>query len=134
METYAFVQQSQTCEQNKIATSQKFLCELLPTDDPRTFAEEEHGFNMHMGPVISGGNGRHYNPISTTILIKRKQLCLFLPGWLSCAKKTLDTILHKNLRALFGNKKYADLFKEYDICIIFRNNASLKNLIVKTEL
>ena len=33
------------------------MCEVLPTDDPKTYFEEELGFNV--GPPFLGGNARH---------------------------------------------------------------------------
>ena len=57
----------------------------------------------------------------------RVKVCLFLPGWLSCARKTLDSILCNSL-ALITNKKCAAMFQEYHILIVFRSDASLKIL------
>ena len=59
----------------------------------------------------------------------RKRLCHLLPGLLACVKKSLDSILKKNLSCLFYNKIFKD-----DICIVFKNDRSIKNLIVKTKL
>ena len=64
----------------------------------------------------------------------RKHLCLFLPGWLNCNKKSLDSILQNTLSYFLMNKKFKDMFADYDICIVFKNNRSIKNLIVKTKL
>ena len=61
----------------------------------------------------------------------KKRLCLFLPGWLACTKKSLDSILQKNLSCLFCNKKFKDMFLDYDICIVFKNDGSTKTWLLK---
>ena len=101
--------------------------------------------NQNMLMVENGATGtlpediyRHYFAcyikFSKRLQQLKKQLCLFLPGWLACIKKSLDSILRKNLSYLFLNKKFYDMFLDYNICIVFKNDHSIKNLIVKTKL
>ena len=48
----------------------------------------------------------------------KEEAALFVStGMALVCKKSLDKILHKNLGNLFENKKYANMFKDYDICI-----------------
>ena len=86
--------------------------------------------NQNMLMVENGATGT----LSKRLQQLKKQLCLFLPGWLACIKKSLDSILRKNLSYLFLNKKFYDMFLDYNICIVFKNDHSIKNLIVKTKL
>ena len=84
--------------------------------------------------VPATSNVQFSSTLSKRLQQLKKQLCLFLPGWLACIKKSLDSILRKNLSYLFLNKKFYDMFLDYNICIVFKNDHSIKNLIVKTKL
>ena len=57
----------------------------------------------------------------------KKRICFVLPGW-------LVPVLFARMTSLLSIKKFNSMFKDYNICIIFKNDASIKNLIVKTKL
>ena len=62
-----------------------------------------------------------------------KSICLFLSGWLASAKKELNNILFEHVSSLFQNSKYFKMFEDYNICIVFKNDTRIKNLIVKRK-
>ena len=65
---------------------------------------------------------------------EEKKICLFLPGWLNPVKTSLNIILHKHLSMLLRSQTQRNMFQNYDIYIMFRNAAKIKNLIVKTKV
>ena len=62
----------------------------------------------------------------------KKNVCLFLLGWQDSAKQGLNFILFKHTESLLQNNKYCKMFDDIEICIFFKNDTSIKNLIVKT--
>ena len=64
----------------------------------------------------------------------KNRICFVLPGWLVPVKDDLQKMFFKHVSSLLSIKKFNSMFKDYNICIIFKNDASIKNLIVKTKL
>ena len=61
-----------------------------------------HHYKLYMSFAPKNASTDTYvSPSNNIQQIKRKWLRLFLPWWLSCEKKTPDSILQNNLGALF---------------------------------
>ena len=69
-------------------------------------------------------NGRKRYPIMT----------LILPGYMQKVKRSMDFILKKSI-AKFScrSKRFAKLVADVNICIVLKNERSLKKLLVKTK-
>ena len=65
----------------------------------------------------------------------RQRICLILPGYMQKVKRSMDFILKKSI-AKFSrrSKRFAKLVADVNICIVLKNERSLKKLLVKTKI
>ena len=65
----------------------------------------------------------------------RQRVCLIFPGYMQKVKRSMDFILKKSI-AKFSrrSKRFAKLVADVNICIVLKNERSLKKLLVKTKI
>ena len=107
------------------------MCHLFDVDNTGTInpvdlqvALKNHGFdnkNPIVYNMIAGIDGKELEKVNFGEFLdllasegvdssSSEANFLFLPGWMACKKKRLDSILRKNLDSLFSNCKIRKLF------------------------
>ena len=65
---------------------------------------------------------------------KKERLCCIFPGSVLELQKEVNQIFKEELDLLFKSRTMKKVFENINVCAIFKNKKSIKNLVVKSKI
>ena len=76
----------------------------------------------------------HVTVLSSDSKINEERFCCIFTGSTLEIKDEINKIFPEEIKILFKSDKMKRVFKNFNICTVFKNKKSIKNLVVKTNI